>query len=47
MNEEELIKRILESPEEGNKVVDEIGYDEYLRLVKKIRAERQNTYMES
>ena len=41
MNEEELIKRILTSPEEGNKVVDEIGYDRYLELVKKIRASRE------
>lgn len=32
-----LIERILQSPEEANKVVDKIGYDEYLRLVKIIR----------
>lgn len=35
MNEvkKELLKRIRTSPEEANKVVDEIGYDNYLKLL--------------
>lgn len=29
-----LIERILQSPEEAKKVLDEVGYDEYLELFK-------------
>lgn len=37
-DEEELWKRIISSSDEANKVVDEIGYDRYLEIVKRHRA---------
>ena len=34
-SEKELLRRVRISPEEANKVVDEIGYNNYLKLLQK------------
>ena len=49
LNDNELIKRILKSSDEADKVSDEVGYDEYLRLVKlaKEKIETQKRFEES
>ena len=35
IGEKELLRRVRISPEEANKVVDKIGYDNYLKLLQK------------
>ncbi len=37
MELEEFLKRVKESPEEANKVVDEIGYENYLKMLQEAR----------
>lgn len=35
IGEKELLRRVRISPEEANKVVDEIGYNNYLKLLQR------------